>query len=319
MQINLGASLYYLDEKSYKIFSVKLTLIDISLQILHLYRESQGTTYLSFFNKVGKNVFVSKIDEYNKKENEVIFYTSAYIIIDTSLQKKNIDLINSCKTINDVIISRNIRHLYHFTNIRNLESILEYNLLPINELKNRNIVFEYNDPSRLDGFKNRNSFSLSFPNDHFLTRLMLDHPERTYIILEFDVQILNFLVEAPYFCKHNAARSDITPASCTGVTSFSDMFPNEFYFKNPQSMDHHGKMPILRKRSPELPLCYPSDSQAEILIKGEINSVYISRIIFKDEIDQHFKNICIRFGKRCIIDNRYYKHREEVYEDIING
>ena len=61
MQINLGASLYYLDEKSYKIFSVKLTLIDISLQILHLYRESQGTTYLSFFNKVGKNVFVSKI------------------------------------------------------------------------------------------------------------------------------------------------------------------------------------------------------------------------------------------------------------------
>lgn len=315
MRINLGEKMYYLDNKSQNIFEVRLIGIETSLEMLRLYRLSQGTILLQFLNKVGKNVFASKFDALNKVDYEVTLCTSNYIVIDKSTLKKNIDLISSCKSINEVIDSRNINYLYHFTNALNLESILKYNLLSIYELQKRNIMHAYNDSQRLDHFFNRNSFSLSFPNDYYLNRLMRDHPERTYIILEYDVKILNFLVEPPYFCMHNAARTDAVVAS--GVAAFNQMFANEFYARNPQSSLVY--LPTLSKRPAELPLCFPSDSQAEILIKGEINSIYINRIIFKDSIDPFFKNLCVQYGKRCIIDNRYFKNRDLVYEEINHG
>lgn len=145
------------------------------------------------------------------------------------------------------LLNRGVKYLYHFTRISNLQSILDYGVLPINDLQAANIKYLKNDPLRNDDNLNATSISVSFPNHKlfYKFRKSKSTPENRWCVLEIDVEVLN---EVAYKCyKHNAARND-TP-TCT----ISDMFGNS---------------------SNE----YPEDVQAEIMIQGAIPSPYIETI-----------------------------------------
>lgn len=319
MKLEIGSIMYLLDSTKQTLHEIQLTKIDPITKVLYFYLIESNTHQLIYLYKLGESVFISKHDAINKAKYRIEAYTPQYIVLEKPLDETNIQLINSCKTINEIVKNRNIKHLYHFTNVKNLLSILELNLLPVNMLNELGVKFEHNDSQRLDGYINRNSLSLSFPNDYYLIKLIYDHPERTYVILEYDIQIINFSVDPIFYCKHNAARGDILPSRCVDVESFNAMFSPEYYPKNPNRPDYNGYFPTLIKRSSSLPLCYPSDSQAEILIKDEINSLYIQRIIFKDYIDPQIEKICNDFHKKCVIDKRYFANRDAVYEEILYG
>lgn len=319
MKIEIGSIMYYLDPTKQSIHEIQLMKIDPIAHVLHFSLIESKTHLMRFIKKIGESIYISKYDAMNRVQYRIVQYTTQYIIIEKPLFEMNIELINTCKTMSEIVKCRNIKHLYHFTNIENLYSILKLNLLPVNRLYELGVKFEYNDPQRLDECMNRNSFSLSFPNHYYLNKLISDNPKRTYVILEYDIQIINFAIDPVYFCKHNAARGDILPSKCIDVESFNAMFSPEYYPKNPNRPDYNGYLPTMIKRSVSLPLCYPSDSQAEILIKDEINSLYIQRIIFKDYIDPQIEKICNDFHKKCVIDKRYFANRDVVYEEILYG
>ena len=60
--------------------------------------------------------------------------------------------------------NRGVKHLYHFTNIDNLSSILRHGILSVNKLRSNGIKYFYNDPNRYDGNPDAISISISFPN-----------------------------------------------------------------------------------------------------------------------------------------------------------
>ena len=52
--------------------------------------------------------------------------------------------------ISNIIKTRNITQLVHFTKKQNINSIIKNGLLSIEELKKRNLEYIYNDPERRD-------------------------------------------------------------------------------------------------------------------------------------------------------------------------
>ena len=62
------------------------------------------------------------------------------------------------------IEERNIESLFHFTPVDNLENILKYGLLSINNLNRLGIDYYYNDENRYDDRLDAISTSIEFPN-----------------------------------------------------------------------------------------------------------------------------------------------------------
>ena len=146
------------------------------------------------------------------------------------------------------LLKRGVTHLCHFTKIANLQSILYYGILPINELYCNRIGFVRNDPERHDRNPNATSTSVSFPNSKLFYRFRKIGDAKDFnrwCVLEIDIRILNSVTYKCY--EHNAARND-TP-TCT----ISTMLGN-----------NKGK--------------YPEDVQAEIMIQGAIPPSYIKSI-----------------------------------------
>ena len=56
----------------------------------------------------------------------------------------------SKEQIQEIIKTRNITQLIHFTKKKNIQSILNHGILNIDELKRQNIKYTYNDPERRD-------------------------------------------------------------------------------------------------------------------------------------------------------------------------
>ena len=66
--------------------------------------------------------------------------------------------------IQEIIKTRNITQLIHFTKKKNIRSILDHGILNIDELKKRNIKYTYNDPERRDGWDFTISLSITNKN-----------------------------------------------------------------------------------------------------------------------------------------------------------
>ena len=80
---------------------------------------------------------------------------------------ENMDVIDS-ELLMNFFKKRNIEYLYHFTPVANLYSIIKNGLLPVYELKKRNLEFINPDQNRLD-FRTRGiSLSISHTNNRLL-------------------------------------------------------------------------------------------------------------------------------------------------------
>lgn len=172
-------------------------------------------------------------------------------------------------SISELIARRHIRHLLHFTCLENLASILEYGLLPRDELDLLGMDYCFNDQYRFDGRTDTISLSVSFPNYRMFYRLQQENARRGWVILLIDPAILS-LLNCLYLPGNAAARQNQHHLqwNSNSVEAFERMFAD----------------PELRARN-GLPAFYPTDPQAEILVEGIIATRFIRGIQVSNQAD----------------------------------
>ncbi|MDD2446050.1 MAG: DarT ssDNA thymidine ADP-ribosyltransferase family protein [Clostridia bacterium] len=183
----------------------------------------------------------------NKRVGDKITYTANGNVNTFILEKIFSPSLDEC------IKQRNLKNIYHFTNIENFISILKNGILSRDLLNKNNISYSHNDNDRIDGKTDCICCSLEYPNSKLSYTFVLNK-RIALIIFEIDISILYNSVA--YCSLSNAAMrngSQIKP-----ISEINDLF--------------------LGERNPALPMNYTTDQQAEILIKDQIPLNYIKKI-----------------------------------------
>lgn len=168
--------------------------------------------------------------------------------------------------ISNILIHRQIEHLYHFTQARNLSTILKYGLVPRNTLEQCNIPFAHNDEKRLDGNTNAICVSIEFPNDRMFPT-MQRKLNTDWVVLRLNAQILTHFPCA--FCWMNASAKEMTSTSLNSketVGAFLELFENRDSFPKREELC--------------IPDSYPTHPQAEVQVFHTIPVEYIQNIYF---------------------------------------
>lgn len=198
--------------------------------------------------------------------------------------------------IKDIIKERNIEWIYHFTRVENLKSILEYGLIPRNEIDEEEAIV--NDDYRYDNCENANCLSVEFPNYKMLWSLRCDDKNADWVVLALDAKIIKKYECA--FCYANAGSEEIysipledgmTAEAFEGIFADRDGYPSRSKLK--------------------IPDYYPTNPQAEILLFDTIPCKYIKRIAFNNEdILKKYKKI-IPDDIEVVVDNDLFYPRED--------
>lgn len=120
---------------------------------------------------------------------------------------------------------RDIRCLWHFTRLDNLEAILENGLVPRSVLEENQEEVIFNDEYRLDGQKDAICFSIGHPNYKMFYSLRTTHKDIDWIVLACDPEIL--WVKDCAFCIENAASNNVTKVELQdrkGAEAFEKLF-----------------------------------------------------------------------------------------------
>lgn len=168
-----------------------------------------------------------------------------------------------------IIKSRNIKSLLHFTVEKNLDSILCNGLLPRSIVKERVPEAICNDEQRLDNRATYNCLSIGFPNYSMFYKYRSRNNNVKWCIIGFNVKIL--ISMECLFCFTNAANSKIRQLDSQelkGKSALLKLFDED--------------VGEIKRSEYNLPDCFPTDHQAEILVKGRINPKYILGVCFDD-------------------------------------
>lgn len=212
-----------------------------------------------------------------------------------------------CKAI---LEKRKIKYLVHFTNIKNLQSILENSLCPVSYLKTNKINYINNDTQRLDKKLDCISLSIEYPNSYMLKTYM--NKNRFCLLILNAQKVLLYNNCTKYYLYCNAARNDASQWLETEVLSRDCYIENMFMEHNPDTREH-----CQYSRSEKGIKDYlPTNVQAEILFKGIISSAYVESIIFQtqDDLDLCKEMISNKelFDKyTLIVDRKYFGKRED--------
>lgn len=167
-----------------------------------------------------------------------------------------------------ILKERNIKVLLHFTQLKNLPSILTSGLKPRNAI-DKDALF--NDEHRLDNHLDTVSLSIHHPNDpmffKYRTQLRAEDPNSDWCVLGIHSSIL--LDYDALFCNRNAASATI---SCL----------DEEELRKPESLEGMFEEIVGHESREEqcLKPNDPTDVQAEILLKGTIPPELIVGIVF---------------------------------------
>ena len=220
------------------------------------------------------------------------------------------------ESIEEVLVSRNIVNLIHFTRIENLESILSIGLIPRNILEYSNIKYLKNDEHRLDGKSECTCFSVEFPNNLLFPKFREKYPNSRWVVIEIDAKLLLNHKESKYFCYHNAARSDISWKIGYGVLGRGEDFEEMFHEEDKYNTSL-GSVTKCRSSIQGIKEYLPTSVQAEILLSGVISNSYIKSVYFNNNCDYKYfintlssKDIIKNFN--FIINNAYFIKRENV-------
>ena len=170
-----------------------------------------------------------------------------------------------------------IRHLIHFTRVANLESIMYHGLLSVQTAHQQGVVPLANDQLRLDGHKDAISLSIGFPNSAMFYKYRQLHPQDRWVVLLLRPEIL-WTHDCAY-CLHNAADKRISSRPWSEFTSdeaFQSMFA--------EAPDGAPSRTVQR-----LGLSDPTDVQAEVLVRGNIDSSMLVEMVFEhpDDLEAH--------------------------------
>ena len=208
--------------------------------------------------------------EFNIVEENKIYIQSYKLGDGKKLPKKIDELFVEQDSIQDVVLSRKIDVVWHFTQLSNLDSILEKGLLPRNKLLDHNFVSVFNDSQRLDGYLDAICCSISYPNYRMLSKLMAENPDSKWILLAIHPSML--WERECAFNKTNAASTSMTSISIEkrkGHEALEGLFS-----------DIEG---ITNRKSRKLADNLTTDPQAEVLVFGHITNNQIYGVVFQDE------------------------------------
>lgn len=184
-------------------------------------------------------------------------------------------------TIENVLRRRNIYALVHFTRVENLDSIMTHGLQPrdvVDSAMNQ-ITGVTNDLYRIDGKRNANCLSVSFPNSKMFFRLRQENPNTSWVIIVVKPEILNTKLCA--FYPTNAACNSVRHlpvANFCGPIAFENLFAQAI----------NGNTVINRHEHNYLLEQDPTDVQAEVLVFDQIEPEHFIGCIFQRE-DQRVK------------------------------
>lgn len=168
---------------------------------------------------------------------------------------------------NKILQEKNIKYLFHFTRAENLENILKYGLLPRSVLYENGITSSVNDDYRYDNCENAVCTSIGFPNYKMFYALRKQNPGVDWAVLLLDAQILCDYDCA--FCCENAGSATIYQTdikSRKGKEAFLKLFDEQ-----------EGRC---SRNEMNLPSCYPTNPQAEVLVFANIPVKYIKFVYF---------------------------------------
>lgn len=174
-----------------------------------------------------------------------------------------------------ILLERNIKYLMHFTREENLDSILQYGLLPRNQLEPKECIV--NDMYRYDGCEDAVCTSIEFPNYKMFYSLRTENPLTNWVVLAIDS---NVLLDFPCaFCETNAGSSDIYQVPIEkrmGRRAFLEMFKDISYGRKREDL--------------KIPDYYPTNPQAEVLVFGTIPVAYIKNVFFdnSESLGNHY-------------------------------
>lgn len=197
-----------------------------------------------------------------------------------------------------IIDKRKIEYLIHFTQLSNLESILNNGIYPRSKLDLLDITVEINDHLRLDNHEDSSSLSISFPNYKMFYGLRMDSDVQ-WCVLVMNPKIL-YIYDCA-FCKHNAADTKISNLDIKDLKnskSLEEMF---------EEINNHST-----RKEQLLKDYYPTDVQAEVLVFDIISRENILAVIFndkeeKDNFDKTHKNMDSYYhGKNGFFSERNY-------------
>jgi hypothetical protein len=169
-----------------------------------------------------------------------------------------------------ILVDRQIEWLFHFTRAENLPNILKYGLLPRSALERRNIDFAFNDNYRYDNCRDAICISIEFPNYKMFYPLRMGNPHVDWAVLLLDAQVICDFECA--FCATNAGSAlmyQIDIEKRKGKKAFLKLF------------DELPNCPT--RKEMKLGDWYPTDPQSEVLVFGNIPTIYIKKVLFKNQ------------------------------------
>lgn len=179
----------------------------------------------------------------------------------------------------DFIHKHQIRSLFHFTRATNLQNILKYGLLPRKTLEEKKINAVFNDSYRLDNCKNALCASISFPNYKMFYCLREADKKVDWAVIELNARLL--LNYRCAFCVTNAGSAEVSNTKLEdrmGVDALKKLY--EDYPDKPTRQEMN------------LPVMYPTNPQAEVLIFGDVPLNYIKAIYFStDDILKKYEEL----------------------------
>lgn len=191
-----------------------------------------------------------------------------------------------CPNFAELCKKRNIKYLYHFSAIENVDSIMKYGILSVNKLKNNNIKYDFNDNERYDKRYNCISCSVEFPNGILLNNFK-NKFNKKYVIFRINIDVLNY--KYALCCPTNAAtcKGDYI----VGIDKFVKLYEGERF---------------------DLPNSFPTSEQAEILIFNNIEPKYIEQIIFETKQDE----LLFQNKYNTYINANLFKYRNAFLKNI---
>ena len=229
--------------------------------------------------ELGKTLFLTYYDYFYdiayevKKENEEI---KIYRNLRSPEELINIKCYEEHEEFKDFVATflkeRKLQFLYHFTNVDNVEMILKYGLMSRTLLSKNNIHYLKNDSSRMDKRNDMISMSVSFPNFYVLRNYIYKNSSNHYCVIEYNINLLNDKEQDELcFYKYNAARDNGNSPHGNERIDFVNMF-SHFYTKYSDYTNWiNGYSQKLSIRE-GLPIQFPTHEQAEIMIKGKIDT-----------------------------------------------